>query len=110
MRRINIKRHKTLVKTLQDLDKIVSDKQTHTFLHKDRQKIQDAINLLTTTYRRYEALHQQLSLMTDDYNRLYKELSTQMLAPTLRSLKKEIEDNSPFYFLFREILQETKGL
>lgn len=99
-----------LVKTLRDLEKIISDNPFYNFLNKDKQEIEDAINLLITTHRRYEALHQQLSMMTDDYNRLYKDLSTQILAPALRSLKKEIADGSPCYFLLREILQETKGL
>jgi len=113
MKSINSTQHKTLIKTLQQLEDILSATTANTMSLeriKNFEEVKDGIVLLKERYLEYESLLEQLSHTIEQYDRLNKHLRFSVLAPALRILRKNVEPSQAHYFLIRENLLETKKL
>ena len=110
MKSINVKQHKALVEGLENLKKILDNYEKECLFKPELQEIDRSLLLLLNTFQKYESLLAQLYSMTEQYEVIHRRVRAKTLAPLLRNLKKNVEVDSPVYFLLRETLNSTKEL
>ncbi|TDS12961.1 hypothetical protein [Sphingobacterium paludis] len=105
MKGIRVKQHRLLVEGLQNLKEIAK----HETLIDGEKAIEESLDMLLQTFKRYEQLIEELTVMTGQYEKVHRDVRTKILSPALRELKKINSQDSPCYFLIREVLINTKN-